>query len=373
VTIADEQLKYQIALTLLPGVGPVLAKNLVSYCGSVEEIFKKKKAQLEKIPGIGEDRAKAIVEVEKEIFERAEKEVAFIRKHKITPLFYTDENYPARLKNCDDAPPLLFFKGKCELNSSRMIAIVGTRNCTSYGKKITEQLVNDFAKYDVTVVSGLAYGIDIVAHKTAVKKNIPTIGVLAHGLNQLYPSEHKPTVENMVNNGGILTEFLSKSIFVPANFPSRNRIVAGMCDAVIVVESAIKGGALITADIANGYNRDVFAVPGRSGDKYSEGCNEFIRLNKAALLTSADQFAEMMLWEKESAEKKSEPKQLKIFHELKDEEKILVNLLQQKGKLDIDTISINANMPMSKVSSTLLNLEFAGVLKSLPGKMFELL
>jgi DNA processing protein len=373
VTTADEQLKFQIALTLLPGVGPVLAKNLVSYCGSVEEIFKKKKSHLEKIPGIGHERASEIISVEKKIFQRAEEEIKFIRKHNITPLFYTDEKYPARLKNCDDAPPLIFFKGKCELNASRMIAIVGTRKASEYGKEITEQFVNDFVKYDATIVSGLAYVIDIIAHKAAVKNNLPTIGVLAHGLDRLYPATHKSTAEKMVKNGGVLTEYLTQTNPDRENFPSRNRIVAGMCDAVIVVESAIKGGALITAVIANSYNRDVFAVPGRAGDFYSEGCNEFIRLNKAALITNADQLAQMMMWETDATEKKSEPKQLKIFQELKEEERILVDLLHQKGKLNIDIISIHANMPMSKVSSTLLNLEFAGVLKSLPGKMFELL
>ncbi|MEO8087024.1 MAG: DNA-processing protein DprA, partial [Bacteroidota bacterium] len=241
----DEQLKYQIALTLLPGVGPVLAKNLVSYCGSVENIFKKKKANLERVPGIGVERAAAITS--HDVFEQAEKEVAFIRKHKINSLFYTEAEYPLRLKNCDDAPPLLFFKGTCDLNSQRMVAIVGTRNSTAYGKEITEQLVADLVKYEAVIVSGLAYGIDIIAHKACVKNNLPTIGVMAHGLDRIYPGEHKPTAEKMVKHGGVLTEFISKTNPDRENFPSRNRIVAGMVDAVVVIESAIKGGALITA------------------------------------------------------------------------------------------------------------------------------
>jgi len=369
--MTDEKLKYCIALTLLPGVGPVLAKNLVSYCGSVEEVFKKGQTQLERIPGIGPERAKDIIPVEKEIFELAEKEVAFIHKQEINPLFYTDNDYPARLKNCDDAPPLLFFKGQCDFNSVRMVAIVGTRNATAYGKKITEQLVDDFAKHKVTVVSGLAYGIDIVAHKAAIKNNMPTIAVLAHGLDRIYPAVHKPIAEKMITDGGLLTEFISKTNPDRENFPSRNRIVAGMVDAVIVVESAAKGGALITAELANDYNRDVFAVPGNVGQEFSEGCNGLIRANKAALIESADQVAEMMLWNL-NPEKKQEVRQLKIFHELKEEEKVLVSLLQEKGKLDIDSLTVHAKMPMSKVSSTLLNLEFAGVLKALPGKMFEL-
>ncbi|MCX6274475.1 MAG: DNA-processing protein DprA [Bacteroidetes bacterium] len=365
----DERLKYQIALTLLPGVGPVLAKNLVSYCGSVENIFKKKKANLERIPGIGVERAAAIAN--HAVFDQAEKEVAFIRKHKITSLFYTDQEYPIRLKNCEDAPPLLFFKGKCDMNAERMVAIVGTRHSTAYGKEITEQLVGDLGKYNAVIVSGLAYGIDIVAHKACVKNNVPTIGVLAHGLDRIYPAEHKPTAEKMVRNGGVLTEFISKTNPDRENFPSRNRIVAGMVDAVIVVESALKGGALITADIANGYNREVFAVPGRANSTYSQGCNEYIRLNKAALAENAEHIASLMNWN--TPEKSKPPKQLNIFRELNPEEKVLIDLLKEKGKIDIDTLMIQSGLPVHKVSSTLLNLEFDGMLKALPGKMFELL
>jgi DNA processing protein len=365
----DEQLKLQIALTLLPGVGSVLAKNLVSYCGSLENIFNRKKHQLEKIPGIGPDRAEAISS--HAVFKRAEEEVLFIRKHKIKSFFYLDTDYPDRLKNCDDAPVLLFLKGEADLNTQRMVAIVGTRNSTSYGKQVTEIFIEGFAKYNATIVSGLAYGIDIIAHKEALKNNLPTLGVLAHGLDRIYPSMHKPVAEKMIKHGGVITEFISKTNPDRENFPSRNRIVAGMTDATIVIESAAKGGALITADIANSYNRDVFAVPGKIGEEFSAGCHELIRLNKAMLIESADQVAEMLNWN-DGSEKKKENKQLKFFHELKSEEKVLVNLLQQNGKLDIDNITIHAQMPMSKVSSTLLNLEFAGVLRSLPGKVYEL-
>ncbi len=365
----DDQLKYQIALTLLPGVGPVLAKNLVSYCGSVENIFKKKKANLEKIPGIGVERAAAITS--HAVFDRAEKEVVFIRKHKITALFYTDQEYPLRLKNCDDAPPLLFFKGNGTMNAERMVAIVGTRNSTAYGKEITEELVADLAKYNAVIVSGLAYGIDINAHKACVKNNVPTIGVLAHGLDRIYPGEHKPTAEKMVKNGGVLTEFISKTIPDRENFPSRNRIVAGMVDAVIIVESALKGGALITADIANGYNREVFAVPGRANSIYSQGCNEYIRLNRAALAENAEHIASLMNWN--TPQKSKQQKQLNIFRELNPEEKVLVELLKEKGKTDIDTLMIQSGLPVHKVSTTLLNLEFDGLLKALPGKIFELI
>ena len=365
---SDEQLKYQIALTLLPGVGAVLAKNLVSYCGSVESIFKKKKANLERIPGIGAERAASIAS--HRVFEKAEQEVTFVRKHKITPLFYTDNEYPVRLKNCEDAPPLLFFKGNCEMNVQRVVGIVGTRNSTSYGKEVTEQLVADFGKLGVTVISGLAYGIDIIAHRACVKNNVATIGVLAHGLDRLYPAEHRPTVEKMVKHGGVLTEFVTKTKPDRENFPMRNRIVAGMVDAIVVVESAMKGGALITADIANGYNREVFAVPGRANEKYSQGCNDYIRLNKAALAENAEHIAELMNWSTQP--KAASAKQLNIFRELKPEEKVLVDLLKEKGKTDIDTLMITSGLPVHKVSSTLLNLEFEGMLKALPGKMFEL-
>jgi DNA processing protein len=364
-----EQLKYQIALTLLPRIGSVLAKNLVSYCGSVEEIFRRKKYQLEKIPGIGAERTNAILS--HAVFRRAEAEVLFIRKHGIKTFFYLDKEYPARLKNCDDAPVLLFLKGDVELNPSRIVSIVGTRNATGYGKQVTEMIVEGFSKYNVTLVSGLAYGIDIIAHKVALKNKLPNIGVLAHGLDRIYPAVHKPIAEKMIHHGGVLTEFISKTNPDRENFPSRNRIVAGMTDATLVIESAKKGGALITADIANSYNRDVFAIPGKIGEQYSEGCNELIRLNKAMLIESAEQVAEMLNWNVDSPGKKAN-RQLNFFHEFKAEEKVLVEILRQKGKLTIDTITLQSSMPMSKVSSTLLSLEFAGVLRSLPGKAYEL-
>ena len=364
---SDEQLKYQIALTMLPGVGAVIARNLVSYCGSVENIFRKKKANLERIPGIGSERAAAITN--HAVFEKAEKEVVFIRKHNINTLFYTDKNYPLRLKNCDDSPILLFSRGNQELNPGRVVAIVGTRNATPYGKAITEQLVADLSTYNVTVVSGLAYGIDIIAHRACLKNNISTIGVLAHGLNRLYPLEHKATAEKMLKNGGILTEFTTATKFAATNFPARNRIVAGMADAVIIVESAIKGGSLITADIANGYNREVFAIPGKANEKYSQGCNEYIRLNKAALAENAGHIAELMGW---NTSKEKSVKQFRIFRELNGDEKILVDLLKEKGKTDIDTLSVHTGLPVHRISTTLLNLEFDGMLKVLPGKMFEL-
>jgi DNA processing protein len=368
----EEQLKHRIALHKLPGIGPVSARALISYCGSVEDIFRKKKALLEKIPGIGKERA-ALVH-RKGLFDDVEKEIKFIRKNNIVPLFYTDENFPARLKNCDDSPLMLFYKGNVDLNPEKMIAIVGTRFMTSYGKSVTEQVIDELAKYSVTVVSGLAYGVDIHAHRCAIKADLSTIGVVAHGLDKLYPSENRSTAETMLKNGGIITEYTSGTKPDKVNFPARNRIVAGMCDAVLVIESAVKGGALITAELANDYNRDVFAFPGRVTDNYSTGCNKLISLNKAMLVESGDHIASIMQWDnvpERNIKRKNE--QLEMFHSLSADEQKLIEVLKKNGKLGIDSIAIEADTPVSTVSTLLLNLEFAGMLRSLPGKIYELI
>ena len=368
----DELLKHQIALNLLPGIGPILARVLVSYCGGVERIFQIPKSQLEKIPGIGPEKANGIHS--KEILAKAERELAFIRKHSIQTLFYLDKNYPARLKNCEDSPILLFFKGAIDLNANRVVAIVGTRQYSPYGRELTESLVENLLKYDVLIASGLAYGIDIIAHRAATLHQIPTVGVTAHGLDRIYPSEHTSTAEKMIKLGGILTEYTSGTKPDRENFPARNRIVAGMCDATIVIESGVKGGALITAEIANGYNRDVFAFPGRVKDLFSQGCHHLIRENKATLVTSADDIARAMNWDIEEEEKlKKMKKQLDLFLELSYEEKMIISILKEDGIVAIDLLSIRAGMPVSKVSSILLQLEFSGVLRSLPGKVYELI
>lgn len=364
----DEELKLRIALTLLEGVGSITARNLVSYCGSIEGVFKEKKKNLEKIPGIGPATAEKIIS--HNTFERAEKELAFIERHEIKPLFYLDKDFPTRLKSCSDAPVMLYYKGTADLNHHRMIAIVGTRNASDYGRMMTEKITEDLKAYDVIIVSGLAYGIDIAAHKACIKNEIPTIGVLGHGLDRIYPAMHKPTAEKMMEQGGLLTEYMTDTRPDKENFPQRNRIVAGMCDAVLVIEAAKSGGALITAEIANSYNRDVFAVPGRTNDTYSAGCNFFIKTNKAALVESAADIAEMMNWNIEKRETQI-PKQRQLFIELTGEEKQLADLIAQNGKTHIDTITSTVTMPISKISATLLSLEFKGVIKSLPGKMYE--
>jgi len=368
----EEELKYRLALHFLPGIGPVLARALLSYCGSIENIFTKKKSQLEKIPGIGKERAEMIQK--KDLFEKAENEILFMRKNGIESLFYLDKGYPERLKNCYDSPLMLFYKGNIDLNMARMVAIVGTRFITPYGKNFTEKLIADLAKYKVIVVSGLAYGVDVQAHKSSVNNNVPTIGVVAHGLDRLYPSENKATAEKMMLNGGIITEYPSGTKPDRENFPARNRIVAGMSDAVIVIESAEKGGALITAELANDYNRDVFALPGRTTDHFSKGCHQLIRKNKAMLFENADHIAEMMNWiDDDNENKKKTVYQPELFTSLNADEQRLVEILKLNGQTGIDTLAANAGITVSKTSVSLLNLEFAGLLRSLPGKVYELI
>jgi DNA processing protein len=367
----EEKLKFEIALTLVPGVGSVLGKTLVSYCGSPEAVFREKKSRLEKIPGIGPAVAESVAQ--SDVFKRAEEEAVFVKKHNISTFFFTDSGYPHLLKHCDDSPLLLYYKGSGALNHERMLAVVGTRNATEYGKKICEEIILQLAAFEVCIVSGLAYGVDICAHKEALKNNLSTIAVLAHGLDNIYPGTHRATAKKMLDNGGLLTEFTTHTKPDRENFPSRNRIVAGMTDAVLVIESAVKGGAMITANIAVSYNRDVFAVPGRTNDAFSAGCNYLIKSNRAALVESAQDIAYQLGWADAKEPQGKKPSQLAIFNELKEDEKELVTLLQQNGKLAIDSICLRSKLPLSKVSSSLLALEFRGIVRSLPGKIYQVI
>lgn len=364
------ELQYQIGLTLLEGVGDVLAKNLVAYCGSAREVFNVGKTKLEKIPGIGPHISSSIIK-NKSVLDRAENELKFIEKYRITPLFFTDENYPARLKNCHDSPVLLYYKGKADLNAARIVSVVGTRTPSEYGKNTTEKLIKELSALSCVVVSGLAYGVDICAHKSCIEQQIDTVGVLAHGLDRIYPSVHKPIAEKMIQHGGLLTEFMSETNPDKENFPKRNRIVAGMCDALIVVESKRDGGSLITATIANAYNKDVFAFPGRAGEALSEGCNGLIKTNKAALIENAADLSYLMNWESPKTEKKKGNQVLSNII-LSKEEKAIVDSFIGKKQLHIDEISYSANISISQTSAYLLNLEFSNIIKSLPGKMYEL-
>ena len=361
------ELLYQIGLTLIPGIGDITGKRLVSYCGGVEAVFSEKKAALLKIPGIGTATMKSILS--KSVLNDAEKEIRFIDDYNIQTYFYLDENYPYRLKNCEDAPIMLYYKGSANLNASRVLSIVGTRKASIYGKKMCKEIIEDLKDLNVLVVSGLAYGIDTHAHKNAVSQGVSTVGVLAHGLDRIYPATNRALAGKMLKNGGLLTEFRSKSNPDRENFPKRNRIVAGLCDAVLVVESALKGGALITAEIANSYNRDVFAIPGRTIDKYSEGCNFLVKTHRAALIQSAKDIKYILNWD---ADKNRKQIQKKIFIDLKPEEQKIVDLLKENEILGIDQISIHVKYPSSKTASILLNLEFQGVVQCLPGKVFKL-
>ncbi|MBW6536740.1 MAG: DNA-processing protein DprA [Mariniphaga sp.] len=367
--MAHNELFYKIALSMVSGIGGVLARNLVAYTGSAQQVFSESFKALVKIPGIGEVNAKRIRN--NGVFEKAEKELEFIQKYKIDVRFYTDKNYPRRLKPCPDAPIILYSKGKMNLDEQRVVSIVGTRNATEYGKTICEQLIQGFAErnYPVLVVSGLAYGIDIHAHKMALKYNVPTIGVVGHGLDKIYPSLHADTARKMLENGGLLSDFPSGTKIDPPNFIRRNRIIAGLADATIVIESAEKGGALITAEIASSYNRDVFAFPGRVDETWSRGCNRLIRLSGASLIQDIDDLEFFMGWETTEKEKVV---QSSLFLDLTPDEEKVVELLKNEGELFIDQISAELKMPGSKVSALLLNMEFKNLLVALPGKMYRL-
>lgn len=361
-----QPLVYKIALTQLPSIGPVLAKNLLSYCGSAEAVFNEKEFKLLKIPGIGKKHAQSILTFKD--FSKAEEEATFIQKNNIQPLFFSDTAYPQHLKQINDAPVLLYTKGNISFNKGYMLGIVGTRNASQYGKEICEQIVAELAPYNCTIVSGLAHGIDVTAHKAAVKNNLQTIGVLAHGLDTLYPSQNRPTADKMLENGGWATEYPSKTKPDRENFPSRNRIVAGICDAVLVVETDIKGGSMITAEIAFSYSRDVFAVPNAPNSQKSKGCNWLIKNNKAALVESGEDIAKMMGWDITTL---SKPKVISLPTNLSPEENTIAQLLKET-QIGIDEISLQTGLPLSKVSLTLLELELKGLVKSLPGKVYKL-
>lgn len=364
-----ENLAHKIAISLIPGIGAVTARNLIAYVGSVEGVFQEKEKNLMKIPGIGEVNAQRVVR--QNVLERAKREVDFILKNRIKTFFYLDENYPTRLKNCSDAPLILYFRGNANLNGQRIISVVGTRNATNYGKELCDELIRTFSErsYPVLVVSGLAYGIDIHAHKACLKYNIPTVGVFAHGLDNIYPALHAPIASKMLEKGGVLTDFISESKIDRQNFLRRNRIIAGLADATIVVESAEKGGALVTADIANSYNRDVFAFPGRCNDPFSKGCNKLIKLNEAVLIENVADIEKAMNWDVKISSNRVF--QTSLFVELTPEEQKLVDLLKG-GDRFVDEITIETQMPMSRVSAMLLGLEFKGMIISLPGKMYRL-
>lgn len=361
-------LLYQIALTLVPNVGPVPAKILTEKFGNAESIFKASKKELESLEGIGSVKATSIKAFDD--FSRAEDEIAFIEKYNIETLFLSDQKYPKRLLNCYDSPTLLYYRGNADLNVSKIISVIGTRNHTDYGRQITEQLIDELQSLQILIVSGLAYGIDAIAHKAAIQNNLPTVGVLAHGLDTIYPPQHSGLAKQMLLNGGLLTELRKETTPDRHNFPKRNRVVAGMADATIVIETAVKGGSMITAELANGYNRDVFAYPGKVTDTKSAGCNHLIKNNKAILLEDSTQLIETLGW---SARKTKRREQKELFISLTNEEQILVDILKEKETVHIDEIYLKSGLTSSTVAASMLNLEFQNVLVSLPGKMYKLL
>ena len=363
----QNNLLYQIALTLVPNIGDVRAKALLEHFGDAEKIFKAPKSNLENIEGIGTIAANAIKHFND--FKICETEIEFIEKSKITALFITDDNYPKRLLNSYDSPTMLYYKGNADLNCSKIISVVGTRTNSDYGKNICEKIVEDLAEQNVLVLSGLAFGIDSIAHKAALKNKLKTVGVMAHGLDKIYPAQNKLLAQEMLQHGGLLTDFMSGTNPDRQNFPRRNRIVAGMCDALVVIESSAKGGSLITAELANGYNKDVFAIPGRVNDSRSEGCNYLIKNNKALLITSADDLMHIMNW-KETTKKVK--KQRELFIELTADEKIIVEILQQQENIQIDELYFKSSLSSSAVAQALLMLEMQGVVACLPGKVFKL-
>lgn len=359
-------LKYQIALSMVPGIGNVNAKKLIAYCNGAEAVFNEKHPLLLKVPGIGK---KVIEQLDSSKYiDQAESEIEFMDLHKIEASFYLDSTYPKRLKHCDDGPIVLYKKGDMQLNAMRCISIVGTRKATVKGKILCEDLIADLAIYAPTIVSGLAYGIDVVAHKSALKNNLETIGVLASGLDQVYPRQHERIAEQMQKKGGLVSDYRSHAKILPVHFAERNRIVAGLADLTIVIESSLKGGSLITAELANGYHRDVMAIPGRPSDSQSSGCNMLIKQNKAALVESAKDIADLMGWQEHEPIKG----QTRLFEGLNKEEQIIAALFPPNESIGLDELSLQAEMPISQTTAVLLSLEFKGVVKSLPGKIYHL-
>jgi DNA processing protein len=358
---------YKIALSMVPGIGPVNARTLVSYCGGVEAIFKEKKRALLKIQGIGEALADALLQTQ--VYDAAQKQLDYLLANDARLLFFLDQDYPERLKRIKDSPILLYAKGNGNLNPKRSLAIVGTRKPTSEGRAITEEIVSGLTGCEVQIISGLAYGIDITAHRSCIQHGISTIGVMGTGLDQIYPAAHKGTARSMQELGAVLSEFPINSKADAVHFPMRNRIIAGMCDAILVIESAIKGGSMITAQMAIDYQKDLFAIPGRVQDTYSKGCNYLIKHQKAQLIESAEELATYMQWD---GTKETKVIQQSLFLELDEAEQKVTAALSADIEISIDKLLQTLEWTPSKVASVLLNLEFKGLVRCLPGKRYIL-
>ena len=361
--VMDNKLLYKIALSKIPGIGAVLAKNLVSYCGGADAVFQANRKKLKQVPGIGEKITSDILS--SDVMLQAEKELQHIQKNDIIVLDHLHPDYPSRLKHFSSAPYIIYQKGHGALNPNRTVAIVGTRKPSTKGEINCKSIVSGLQKYGVTVISGLAYGIDITAHKACVQESVPTIGIMGNGFGKIYPSAHIKTAKQMLEQGGLITEFGYEVGPDRKNFPARNRIIAGMADAVIVVESASKGGSMITAIFGNEYNKDVFAVPGKPQDEMSAGCNYLIKTQQAALCENADDIAFVMGWDADDrATQKS------LFIDLTKKEQQILEIIKKHEKISMDHLSYETETAQSELSSLLLNLEFKGCIKALPGKQY---
>ncbi len=367
--LSKNELRYTLALQRVPNLGDTTAKKLLRLVGSAEGIYKEKKSNLLKIDGVGAFKLRELSE--KIQLDDADAEVQFIEDNEIEYCYFQDKLYPEKLKHCIDGPILFFQRGNIDLQNRKIISIVGTRKVTSYGKIFCEKLIEELSILNPIIVSGFAYGVDIIAHKSAISNGLQTIACLAHGFNQIYPKAHKKYIQQVEENGGFITEFWSSDAFDRNNFLKRNRIIAGLSQATIVIESATKGGSLVTADIANSYNREVFAVPGRSTDSQSQGCNNLIKTQQAHLITNAADLIYMLGWELKESQAKQQ--QIQLFVELTEEEKVVFNYLKKQDKEGLDIIAIASKIPTYKVASLLLSLELKGLVRPLPGKLYQLI
>ncbi|HEX5026918.1 MAG TPA: DNA-processing protein DprA [Agriterribacter sp.] len=358
---------YHIALTMVPHIGDVHAKELLQHFGEAERVFAARKSELDRFPGIGTVRSKSIKSFTG--FKRVEEELCFIEKYKIKVLTQHAKDYPKRLLHCYDAPLVLYYRGNANLNEQKVVAVIGTRNPTDYGKEMTCKIIEDLAQHKAVIISGLAYGIDALAHKTSLKNNLQTIGVLAHGLDRIYPAAHHSLAREITTQGGLLTDFMSGTKPDKQNFPKRNRIVAGIADATVVIETNMNGGSMITAELANNYNKDVFAVPGKTTDAKSIGCNYLIKSNKAALITSGKDISDFMSWIHPTAARK--PKQKELFVELAPAEKKVLEIISEKESISIDDINLQSGLSSSSIAAAILNLELNDLITSLPGKIYK--
>ncbi len=363
-----EKLLALLTLKKVAKLGDSSIKKLIREVGSAEEVLVEKPNDLLKIDGIGVVKIRDLHNPEHR--KAAENELKFIQENNINYQIYDQADYPEKLKHCIDGPVVLFSSGNIDLANKKILSIVGTRQVTRYGVQFCEELIEALTPIDPVIVSGFAYGVDITAQRAAVKHNLQTIGCLAHGLNQVYPKVHKKYVTEIEENGGFFTDFWSTDTFDRKNFLGRNRIIAGLSEATVVIESADKGGSLVTADIANSYNRDVFAVPGRANDPLSKGCNMLIKTQRAHMLTSAADLIYMLNWKLDTKQQQSTV-QKQLFVELEGEEKKIYNYLNENGKELLDVIALQCELPTFKVASVLLNMELKGVVKPLPGKLFE--